>query len=269
MRAAGTLRTSCDAKLVPDLYSYANAYPPLASFPPNSCLARSILRIRKLWLQTGRFCVAKNSINFRFSHEGSLDFLENAACIRLEKKMSARLPNKSARRLLYGLVLDGQCDRANSGLPAREDASVWDPTARVLLQHTEDDKELKIRPYFTSTMEVTKCHGDEVVLGYVATYSLKFSDSIDQCRLSEASDHAARRLLFSCHPLKPEMLLTLAAKRFAEESKPKWLQNYEESSWRSESILDMFGTKLIKMVTSSATFSRAAAEMCPRQSKMF
>ena len=145
----------------------------------------------------------------------------------------------------------------------REEPSAWDPaTGKALLQHTDEDKELKIRPYFPVTMEVTKCHedvqqadGNGAVLRYVATYSLKFSDSMDQDWLNDqASDYSvARRILFCYRPLEPEMWLTLAQERFPQvdyqgtlvdiavplpdcSMKPKWLQNYEASSWRCDGM---------------------------------
>ena len=239
------------------------AAPPL---PEDGGLPAStvVSRVTRLEFQDGKRKLAKQAYHGRGTvHSHSLDFLKNVARILLEEKMSAHLPDRSAHPLLHGLVLDGQCDRTNSGLPVREEESVWDPaSAKVLLQHTEDDKDLKIRPYFPTTMEVTKCHedvqqgdGNGAVLRYVSTYSLKFSDSMDQCWLSdEASDYSvARRILFSYHPLEPEMWLTLAAERFPQvdhqgtlvdihvplpdvETKPKWLQNYEASPWRSESM---------------------------------
>lgn len=145
----------------------------------------------------------------------------------------------------------------------RLDLSAFDKeTGKVLLHHTEEDSELHIRPFFKLTMEVTKCHedvmqadGNGAVLRYVATYSLKFSDSMDSEWLNDqASDFSvARRILFSYHPREPEMWLTLAAERFPQvdyqgtlvdvficlpncEIKPKFLLNYEASEWRRDSM---------------------------------
>ena len=84
---------------------------------------------------------------------------------------------------------------------------------------------------------------------------MKFSDAMDCEWLNDhASDYSvARRILFSYHPLEPEMWLTLANQRFPQvdyqgtlvdlfvplpdlEKKPKMLQNYEASDWRSEEM---------------------------------
>lgn len=221
-------------------------------------------RVTRLEFQDGKRKLGKQAYHGRgATHSHSLDFLRRMARIGLEKKLSAHLPDKKKDPLLHGLVLDGQCDRTNSGIPIREEPSAWDDESqKVQLQHTEEDKDLKIRPYFPTTMQVTKCHedvqqadGNGAVLHYVATYSMKFSDSMDQNWLNDqASDYSvARRILFSYHPLEPEMWLTLATERFPQmdyqgtlvdihvpvpscEQKPKRLQNYEESAWRRDDM---------------------------------
>ena len=228
--------------------------------PPQTVLSR----VTRLEFQDGKRKLGKQAYHGRGTvHSHSLDFLQNVARIELEKKLSAHLPDKQVKPLLHGLVLDGQCDRTNSGLEVREEASAWDPeTSKVLLQHTEEDKELKIRPYFIVTMEITKCHedvqqadGNGAVLRYVATYSLKFSDSMDKNWLNDqASDYSvARRILFCYHPLEPEMWLTLANERFPQVDykgtlfdiqvplpnctvKPRWLLNYEKATWRRDGM---------------------------------
>ncbi|OLP94412.1 hypothetical protein AK812_SmicGene23576 [Symbiodinium microadriaticum] len=86
----------------------------------------------------------------------------------------------------------------------------------------EEDKELHVRPYFPQALALTKYHedvqqgnGNGAVLRYVATYAPKFSNSMDQEWLNDhAADYSvARRILFSCNPLEPEMWLTLAQER--------------------------------------------------------
>ena len=124
----------------------------------------------------------------------------------------------------------------------REEPSVWDEKDQVVrLQHTEEDKELCVRPYFPQTLGITKCHEDVqqgndngAVLRYVATYAPKFSDSI-------------------YHPLEPEMWLTLAQERFPQivysgsmvnfmtpsldcSTKPQLVLNYENCTWRREDM---------------------------------
>lgn len=221
-------------------------------------------RVTRLEFQDGKRKPAKQAYHGRGSaHSHSLDYLQNLESIKLEEKLSAHLPDKAAQPLLHGLVLDGQCDRTNSGVPVREEPSAFDPVnQKVLLQHTEEDKELKIRPYFKTTLEVTKCHedvlqadGNGATLRYVATYSAKFSDSMHQDWLNdEASDYSvARRILYSYHPSEPEMWLTLANERFPQidykgsmvditvplpgcAKKPKWLQKYEAAPWRRDDM---------------------------------
>ena len=151
------------------------------------------------------------------THSHSLDFLENKSAIRLETKLSAHVLSKE----------EGQRDSINSGVAVREEPSVWDEKDQVVrLQHTVEDKELCVRPYFPQTLGITKCHEDVqqgndngAILRYVATYAPKFSDSsMDQEWLNDqASDYSvACRVLFSYHPLKPEMWLTLAQERFPQ-----------------------------------------------------
>ena len=218
-------------------------------------------RVTRLEFQDGKRKKAKNFYHGRGTvHSHSLDFLQNIEAIGLENKISAHLPGKDDQPLLHGLVPDGQRDRTSSGVPLREGPSAWDSeTGKVLLQHTEEDQEQHIRPYFPVTMEVTKCHedvqqpdGNGAVLRYVATYSMKFSDSMNADWLNDqASDYSvARRILFSYHPLEPEMWLTLAQEKFPQidhkgtlvdifvplpdvANKPMWLLNYEASRWRS------------------------------------
>ena len=237
----------------------------LGPMPPKN--AQTVLsRVTRLEFQDGKRKSATKSYHGRgTTHNHSLDFLQNIKDIGLEKKLSAHLPNKKRHPLLHGLVMDGQRDRTSSKLPVRSCSSKWnDKTGKVLLKHTEEDQDLHLRAYFPTTMEVTKCHedvqqpdGNGAVLRYVATYSLKFSDSMDKEWLNEqASDYSvARRVLFSYHPLEPEMWLTLAQERFPQvdyqgtlvnlfvplpdvedDSKPKLLQNYEDAVWRRDNM---------------------------------
>ncbi|CAE7468115.1 unnamed protein product [Symbiodinium sp. KB8] len=160
------------------------------------------------------------------THSHSLDFLENMESIGLESKVQATIPPKNTEPLLHGLVTDSQCDYKDSGLPVREEPSAWDPDGqKVLLHHTEDDKDAKVRAYFKDTMEVTKCHedvqqgdGNGAVLRYVSTYNMKFSNSMDSDWLNgAASDYStAAGVLRRYQPLEPEMWLTLAQERFPQ-----------------------------------------------------
>ncbi|CAE7523899.1 PIF1, partial [Symbiodinium necroappetens] len=160
------------------------------------------------------------------THSHSLDFLENIESIGLDSKVQATIPPKDTEPLLHGLVTDSQCDYKDSGLPVREEPSAWDPDGqKVLLHHTEDDKDAKVRAYFKDTMEVTKCHedvqqgdGNGAVLRYVSTYNMKFSNSMDSDWLNgAASDYStAAGVLRRYQPREPEMWLTLAQERFPQ-----------------------------------------------------
>ena len=223
-----------------------------------------ISRVTRLEFQDGKRKKATRTYHGRgTTHSHSLDFLQNIKDIGLESKISAHVPNKERHPLLHGLVMDSQLDRTSSKIPIRKQKSKFDEkTQKVLLKHTSKDHERHVRAYFPQTMEVTKCHediqqpdGNGAVLRYVATYSLKFSDSMDKEWLNEqASDYSvARRILFSYHPLEPEMWLTLAQERFPQvdykgslveffvplpdtENKPKLLKNYEDATWRSDDM---------------------------------
>ncbi|CAE7243636.1 unnamed protein product [Symbiodinium sp. CCMP2592] len=223
-----------------------------------------LAHVTRLEFQDGRRKRARQHYHGRgTTHSHSLDYLENKAAIGLENKISAHLPSRDEDPLLHGLVLDGQRDYTDSGVEVREDPSVWDASADLArLQHTAEDKELHLRPYFPQTLGITKCHedvqqgnGNGAVLRYVASYAPKFSDSMDQEWLNDqASDYSvARRILFSYHPLEPEMWLTLAQERFPQiaysgsmlnlmtpsldcTAKPQLLKNYEASDWRRDDM---------------------------------
>ena len=220
--------------------------------------------VTRLEFQDGKRKRARQGYHGRgTTHSHSLDFLENKSAIRLETKLSAHVPSKEEDPLLRGLVLDGQRDYINSGVAVREEPSVWDEKDQVVrLQHTEEDKELCVRPYFPQTLGITKCHEDVqqgndngAVLRYVATYAPKFSDSMDQEWLNDqASDYSvARRVLFGYRLLEPEMWLTLAQERFPQivysgsmvnfmtpsldcSTKPQLVLNYENCTWRREDM---------------------------------
>ena len=160
-------------------------------------------------------------------HSHSLDFLENAAAIKLERKIAAVEPTEE-EPLLRGLALDSQRDRARSQVAIREEPSIWDnKVGRVCLQHRGCDFHKHIRAYFRESMEITKCHEDvqmadgrHNLLRYVATYAPKFSGSFAKDWLNDdASDCSiARRVAFDYHPLQPEMWMTLAGQLFPQIS---------------------------------------------------
>ena len=231
---------------------------------PRSSLSTVVGHVTRLEFQDGKRKRASQKYHGRGTvHSHSLDFLENVAAIGLERKLQATVPPKDAEPFMHGLVLDSQCDYKDSKLPIREEPSVYDPVAgKVLLQHTEADKELHIRTYMKPTLAITKCHedvqqgdGNGAVLRYVATYNTKFSSSMDQEWLSgDASDYSTAAGLLRRHkPLEPEMTLTLAQERFSQfnisgtildimapsleaDPKPAFVERYEEASWRREGM---------------------------------
>ena len=233
---------------------------------PSEAQQSVIARVTRLEFQDGKRKRASQRYHGKgTTHSHSLEYIKHPQKIGLEHKIWAHVPNKEERPLLYGLVLDSQLDRTRSNVEVREEPSAWQAdTGKLLLHHTQEDYDRHVRPYFPATMEITKCHediqqadGNGNVLRYVATYSMKFSDSMAQEWLNDAaSDYSvARRILFSYHPSEPEMWLTLAQERFPQvdykgtlvelpvplpdtepEKMPKAVKNYQEASWRREGM---------------------------------
>ena len=221
-------------------------------------------RVTRLEFQDGKRKRGTQSYHGRgTTHSHSLDFLDNLEAIHLERKIRATVPDKEAEPFMHGVVMDSQRDYKDSKVPAREEPSVFDAKQqKVLLQHSEEDKALRIRAYFPATMQVTKCHedvqqgdGNGAVLRYVATYNMKFSSSMDQDWLNDdASDFSvARRVLCCYQPLEPEMWLTLAGQEFPQvnfsgtlvdfmtptpqtEELPAFVERYQGASWRREGM---------------------------------
>ena len=236
----------------------------------NNSAGTVVAHVTRLEFQDGKRKQATQKYHGRGTvHSHSLDFLENIPAIGLERKLQATVPAKAAHPFLHGLVMDSQCDYKDSKLSVREEPSTYDTeNQRVLLQHTQEDKDLHVRTYMKQTMEITKCHEDVQLadgndrrngahLRYVATYDMKFSSSIDSEWLNgEGSDYStAVGVLRRLRVLEPEMWLTLAQERFPqaslsgtmldimapnfenlEEKKPKFVEVYEESSWRREDM---------------------------------
>ncbi len=216
-------------------------------------------RVTRIEFQDGKRKRATQDYHGRGTdHSHSLDFLENVAAIELEKKIFATIPGED-EKTLRGLVSASQKDYSDSKLPVREEESAWDPGSdKVLLKHTAEDKDQHIRAYFKEAMDVTKCHeevqqgdGNGAVLRYVATYQQKFSSSFAKDWLNDdASDYSvARRVLFSYHPLEPEMWLTIGQEQFPQISyggtlkdfmvptpeikeRPELIRLYEKCRWR-------------------------------------
>jgi hypothetical protein len=216
-------------------------------------------RVTRLEFQDGKRKKTSQSYHGRgTTHSHSLDFNENEHAIGLEDKIFATIPGED-EKLLRGIVLDSQKDYTDSKLPIREEASAWDlTTEKLLLHHTAEDKENHIRADFKEAMDITKCHeevqqgdGNGNVLRYVSTYQQKFSSSFAKDWLNDdASDYSvARRILFSYHPLEPEMWLTIGQEQFPQityggtmkdfmvprpdvKEKPELIKTYEKSKWR-------------------------------------
>ena len=240
----------------------------------DSSLNTVVAHVTRLEFQDGKRKEATQRYHGRGTvHSHSLDFLEHVEAIGLEKKLQATIPSKEAEPFLHGLVMDSQRDHKDSKLPVRAEPSAWDSeTGPVALHHSEEDKAEHVRAYMKPTMEITKCHEDVQQAGrsdrrngahlrYVATYDMKFSSSIDSEWLNGGgSDYStAVGVLRRLRVLEPEMWLTLAQERFpqaelsgtmldimapnfeeVDEKKPKFVQTYEEASWRREdmSLLD-------------------------------
>ena len=236
----------------------------------DSNVSTVVAHVTRLEFQDGKRKQASQKYHGRGTvHSHSLDFLENIEAIGLEEKLQATLPPKDTEPFLHGLVQDSQKDYKDSKLPVRNEPSAWNPeTGSVALHHTEEDKEEHVRAYLKPTMEITKCHEDVqqadsndrrngAHLRYVATYNTKFSSSIDPEWLNAGgSDYStAVGVLRRLRVLEPEMWLTLAQERFPqaslsgtmldimapnfenlEDKKPKFVEVYEESSWRRDDM---------------------------------
>lgn len=236
----------------------------------DSNLNTVVAHVTRLEFQDGKRKEATQKYHGRGTvHSHSLDFLDNVEAIGLEKKLQATIPSKEAEPFLHGLVMDSQRDYKDSKLPVRAESSAWNSeTGSVALHHSEEDKAEHIRAYLKPTMEITKCHEDVqqadsndkrngAHLRYVATYDMKFSSSIDSEWLNgQGSDYStAVGVLRRMRVLEPEMWLTLAQERFPQaelsgtmldimapnfenldEKKPKFVEAYEEASWRREDM---------------------------------
>ena len=236
----------------------------------DSNVSTVVAHVTRLEFQDGKRKQASQKYHGRGTvHSHSLDFLENVEAIGLEEKLQATIPPKDAEPFLHGLVRDSQKDYKDSKLPVRNEPSAWNPEAgSVALHHTEEDKAEHVRAYMKPTVEITKCHEDVqqadsndrrngAHLRYVATYNTKFSSSIDSEWLNGGgSDYStAVGVLRRLRVLEPEMWLTLAQERFPqaslsgtmldimapnfdnlEDKKPKFVEVYEESSWRREDM---------------------------------
>ena len=118
------------------------------------------------------------------------------------------------------------------------------------------------RAFFKEVLEIIKCHQDVLhgnsrglLLKYVAIYAPKFSDSFAREWLNDLASawSVARRVLFDYQPAEPEMWLYIFAAKIPPckyggtmvplrcpwpgmEAKPKLVENYEASEWRSEEM---------------------------------
>ena len=116
--------------------------------------------------------------------------------------------------------------------------------------------------FFKEVLEIIKCHQDVLhgnsrglLLKYVAIYAPKFSDSFAREWLNDLASawSVARRVLFDYQPAEPEMWLYIFAAKIPPckyggtmvplrcpwpgmDAKPKLVENYEASDWRSEDM---------------------------------
>ena len=118
------------------------------------------------------------------------------------------------------------------------------------------------RAFFKEVLEIIKCHQDVLhgnsrglLLKYVAIYAPKFSDSFAREWLNDLASawSVARKMLFDYQPAEPEMWLYIFAAKIPPckyggtmvplrcpwpgmDAKPKLVENYEASDWRSEDM---------------------------------
>ena len=138
------------------------------------------------------------------------------------------------------------------------------------LRHTEEDHREGVRAYFLDIMDALKCHQDLQVSGrdngalmnYVAKYTAKFSDSLQEELLNDDLDgnSLAVGVLSRYKPMEPEMVLQLFGSRYRQwhistkgggkrsflvpvpdaESLPEEVLQYEQCEWKGPktSLLD-------------------------------
>lgn len=79
------------------------------------------------------------------AHLHACIFAETVKGMNLENKVCAEVPSDP---VLRGVVLDSQCDFKDSGIPLREEASIYDDASQhILLKHPREAHELHIRPF--------------------------------------------------------------------------------------------------------------------------
>ncbi|CAK0824368.1 unnamed protein product, partial [Prorocentrum cordatum] len=136
---------------------------------------------------------------------------------------------------------------------------------KLLLQHSQADKEAGLRAFCVDVMDAVPIHqdwlesdGESLLLQYVTKYVAKFSDSsYDEWMNGQASaDSVARRVCFEYHPYEPEMILQLCGAQFRQvdisavsggwrsvtapyvgmAETPAWVEKYATCEWRSEEM---------------------------------
>ena len=79
------------------------------------------------------------------AHLHACIFAQTLKGMNMDQKVQATIPEDPRLR---GIVLDGQCDYKSSGIPLREEESVFDETTgTVLLHHPAEAHRLHVRPY--------------------------------------------------------------------------------------------------------------------------
>ena len=196
-------------------------------------------------------------------HLHLLVWMKNLAAVDWAKVLRADLPDEDEPEL-RDLVKDSQLDYENSAWPVREGPTTYDRQSNsVLLHHPADAKAKNVRAYLPDVLTALQCHmdvqtahgdGRALLLQYVASYAVKFSDSFATAWLNEEASayHLARKILSEYHPLEPEMWMQLGAQQFRQvvatpvmrklsvrtpwtgQEPTQWERMYMECPWREE-----------------------------------
>ncbi|CAE7689606.1 unnamed protein product [Symbiodinium sp. CCMP2592] len=211
--------------------------------------------------------LAKASPVRRSSHQlHAVLFVEKPAAVRLHEKLHATEPPEG--HPLRGYVLD-QLSYSGSGWPVHEAPSCWDTVDEVVhLHHTEQDAEQGVRAYGLEEVDILKGHVDNIapqaagsggrglLMRYVATYNVKFSNSFHNEMLADTGVSGygmALRILSTLHPSEPEMWVTLFKQLFPDfalggtmlpivapwptmDAQPEFVRRYEQCVWRSDNM---------------------------------
>ena len=110
-----------------------------------------ILRIE---FQDGKRRLEETDYGRGAAHLHACIFAETLKGMGMEHKVQAKVPDDPRLR---GVILDSQCDYKSSGIPLREEESVFDDaTGTVLLQHPAEAHRLHVRAFVPEEFHATK-----------------------------------------------------------------------------------------------------------------